>query len=220
VKSTGKAIPACPLCSFGPARHFHRDRFRDYFRCPACALIFVDPASLPSPEREKARYDEHQNGPADPGYRNFLSRLAAPLAERLGNQPLEGLDFGCGPGPTLSVMLEEMGYRMSTYDPFFAPAPTALARQYDFVTCTEAMEHFHAPAREWTLLLNMLKPGGWLGLMTELAGDVDAFANWHYTNDFTHVSFFSRGTFRYLAARDGLEIEFPDDNVILLRKPG
>lgn len=219
VEPAGRVMPACPLCHGASANDFCQDQRRAYFRCQVCALIFADPATLPSPEEEKARYDKHENSPDDQDYRRFLSRLANPLAERLGNQPLEGLDFGCGPAPTLSVMLEEMGYSMATYDPYFARTPSVLGKHYDFVTCTEAIEHFHAPGKEWKLLVDMVKPGGWLGLMTKLATDAEAFEQWHYRNDLTHVSFFSQKTFRYLAQRDGLEVEFIDDDVILLRRP-
>ncbi|PSW13098.1 class I SAM-dependent methyltransferase [Photobacterium sanctipauli] len=208
----------CPLCHSEVAEIFHRDKRREYFRCPECALIFADPEALLAPSDEKAVYDQHENNPADEGYRRFLNRLAAPLMARIGDEPLQGLDFGCGPGPTLSVMLEEAGHNMAVYDPYFADQPEVLEQQYDFVTCTEAIEHFYTPAKEWGLLLGMLKPGGWLGLMTKLARDADAFAQWHYKSDPTHVSFFSRETFQYLADRDGLDVEFVGNDVILLRK--
>ncbi|WP_299019935.1 class I SAM-dependent methyltransferase [uncultured Photobacterium sp.] len=211
-------MQTCPLCHSQSAGTFHQDKRRAYFRCLDCALIFAEPDALLPPEDEKAVYDQHENNPEDLGYRSFLGRLATPLAERLGASPLSGLDFGCGPGPTLSVMLEEMGYNMAIYDPYFAHKPEALERQYDFVTCTEAIEHFYTPAKEWGQLIGMVKPGGWLGLMTKLATDIDAFVQWHYKNDPTHVSFFSRETFRYLAQRDSLEVEFVGNDVILLRK--
>ncbi|UXI01205.1 class I SAM-dependent methyltransferase [Photobacterium sp. TY1-4] len=211
-------MQTCPLCQHQSADAFVEDRLRAYFRCQACALIFADPAALLAPADEKAVYDQHENNPADQGYRRFLNRLAEPLSERLGPAPLDGLDFGCGPGPTLSVMLAEMGHQMAIYDPYFADEPALLEATYDFVTCTEAIEHFYTPAREWALLLNMVKPGGWLGLMTKLATDAEAFARWHYKNDPTHVSFFSRETFRFLARRDGLSVEFVGNDVILLRK--
>ncbi|MGR5149030.1 class I SAM-dependent methyltransferase [Photobacterium alginatilyticum] len=208
----------CPLCQSHSADTFHQDKRRVYFRCQECALVFADPEALLAPDDEKAVYDKHENNPDDPGYRRFLGRLADPLIERLGTSSCSGLDFGSGPGPTLSVMLAEMGYNMAIYDPYFAHDPTVLDRQYDFVTCTEAIEHFYTPAKEWGLLTAMVKPGGWLGFMTKLATDADAFAHWHYKNDPTHVSFFSRETFRYLAKRDGLEVEFVGNDVILLRK--
>ncbi|PQJ64954.1 class I SAM-dependent methyltransferase [Photobacterium angustum] len=208
----------CPLCHSEQHGVFVEDKNRCYFRCQQCALIFADPEAQLSPEQEKAVYDQHQNNPDDMGYRQFLGRLATPLVERLPAGPLDALDFGSGPGPTLSIMLEEMGYNMAIYDPYFAPDPSVLTRQYDFVTCTEAIEHFNQPAKEWGLLLSMIKPGGWLGLMTKLATDAEAFTRWHYKNDPTHVSFFSRDTFRFLAQRDGLEVEFVGNDVILLRK--
>ncbi|MCG3864313.1 MULTISPECIES: class I SAM-dependent methyltransferase [unclassified Photobacterium] len=208
----------CPLCHSEQPGIFVEDKNRRYFRCQHCALIFADPEAQLSPEQEKAVYDQHQNNPDDMGYRQFLGRLATPLVERLSQGSLTGLDFGSGPGPTLSIMLEEMGYNMTIYDPYFAPDHSVLTHQYDFVTCTEAIEHFNQPAKEWGLLLSMIKPGGWLGLMTKLATDAEAFTRWHYKNDPTHVSFFSRDTFRFLAQRDGLEVEFVGNDVILLRK--
>ena len=217
----GALAQRCPLCERLKTNIFLREPGRAYYRCPDCRLIFADPAALPSPEEEKQRYLLHRNSPDDQNYREFLSRLAGPLAQHLGNKPLAGLDFGCGPGPALSVILEEMGYLMETYDPFFADNPSALSKQYDFVTCTETIEHFHFPGKEWSLLLSIIKPGGWLGIMTKMVADPDnenAFAGWHYRTDFTHVSFFSKETFRYLSKRDGLTVQFIDSDVILLKK--
>ncbi|MGF1683024.1 class I SAM-dependent methyltransferase [Photobacterium minamisatsumaniensis] len=208
----------CPLCHCEVAEIFHQDKRREYFRCGECALIFADPNALLMPIEEKTVYEQHQNNPADEGYRRFLNRVAAPLMAHFGSTPLQGLDFGCGPGPTLSVMFEEAGHQMAVYDPYFANNPEVLARQYDFVTCTEAIEHFYTPAKEWGLLLSIIKPGGWLGVMTKLATNADAFGQWYYKNDPTHVSFFSRETFQYLARRDSLDVEFVGNDVILLRK--
>lgn len=208
----------CLLCHSQSTALFFEDRRRQYVRCGECALIFADPESRLSSEEEKAHYDLHENNPEDLGYRRFLARLAEPLMERLGATSLDGLDFGCGPGPTLSLMLAEAGHKMAIYDPYFANKPEVLDTQYDFVTCTEAIEHFYTPAKEWGQLVGMVKSGGWLGLMTKLAKDADAFAQWHYKNDPTHVSFFSRETFQYLAQRDGLDVEFVGNDVILLRK--
>lgn len=211
-------MKSCPLCESLTASNYARDNRRHYFRCVRCALIFADPASRPARGEEKAVYDQHQNSPDDPGYRQFLNRLADPLVKRLGNRKLHGLDFGSGPGPTLSIMLKEQGYRMSIYDPFYAADTVVLNRQYDFVTCTEAIEHFHVPGREWRLLLDLVKPGGCLAIMTRLVEETDDFLQWYYKNDPTHVSFFSRGTFDYLAERDCLQCELIGKDVVLLTK--
>ncbi|MCG7496752.1 class I SAM-dependent methyltransferase [Vibrio sp. Of7-15] len=208
----------CPLCHHQQTSDFFQDKRRRYYRCEQCWLIFVDPNDRLDSGTEKAHYDQHENDPQDQGYRRFLSRMSEPLLARLAQPNLEGLDFGCGPGPTLSLMIEEAGHQVALYDVYYAPDERVLSKQYDFVTCTEAIEHFYTPSKEWELLLSLVKPGGWLGIMTKLARDVDAFSTWHYKNDATHVSFFSRETFLYLAKEHELAIEFIGNDVILLRK--
>ncbi|WP_158162143.1 class I SAM-dependent methyltransferase [Grimontia hollisae] len=208
----------CPLCGSADIADFEQDKRRRYFRCQRCSLVFADPASLLSAEEEKAIYNQHDNVVDDPGYRHFLSRIATPLGEKLGDASLQGLDFGCGPGPALAAVLRDAGHEMAIYDPYFFPDNRVLERTYDFVTCTEAIEHFYLPHREWRQLLGLVRPGGWLAIMTKLVIDADAFTRWHYKNDPTHVSFFSRETFCFLAERDGLDVDFVGNDVILLRK--
>lgn len=213
----------CPLCGDLASQSFHGDRLREYRQCAVCSLIFVPPRYFLSREDEKAEYDLHENSPLDTGYRRFLGRLFTPLNERL--QPRSrGLDFGSGPGPTLSVMFEEVGHPMAIYDPFYAPDSEvlnhhALTRPYDFITATEVFEHLHDPRTDLDRLWSCLKPGGWLGVMTKLALGPDAFATWHYKNDRTHVCFFSRSTFRWLAKRWAAKLTFLGRDVMLLRRP-
>ncbi len=208
----------CPLCLQASPHHYHQDKRRHYFQCGRCQLVFVDPASLLPASAEKQVYDQLQNTNEDEGYRRFLTRLAEPLLARLPLQQ-HGLDFGCGPGPVLAQMLTEAGHQVALFDPYYQPDRTPLKQSYDFITCTEAIEHFYQPRREWHLLLSLLKPGGYLGLMTKLVRNPTAFAQWHYKNDLTHVSFFSEATFTYLAQADGLRLEFIGNDVILLQKP-
>jgi 2-polyprenyl-3-methyl-5-hydroxy-6-metoxy-1,4-benzoquinol methylase len=97
-----------------------------------------------TPSDEKACYDRHDNRPDDSRYRHFLNRLFSPLSRRLAANS-KGLDFGCGPGPTLSVMFEEAGHQVALYDPFYAPDRSALSGPYDFITLSEVAEHMAAP---------------------------------------------------------------------------
>ncbi len=210
-------MPTCPLCASADHASYHRDARRDYRRCRRCALVFVPPHQRLGPDAEKAVYDRHENSPDDPGYRRFLSRLFDPLAARLA-PGARGLDFGAGPGPTLSVMFEEAGHPMAIYDPFYAPDAAALERTYDFITATEVVEHLFAPGRELERLLGLLAPGGWLGLMTKRLESAEAFADWHYILDPTHVCFFGEATFRWLAERWQLRVTFPAADVVLLQK--
>lgn len=191
---------------------------RDYWRCGNCELRFLDPGQRPGREEEFAHYLHHDNDPEDPGYRRFLSRVAKPLLERLG-PGLQGLDYGCGPGPALATMLREAGHEVALYDPFFRPDPAPLRETYDFITCTETVEHFHDPAGEFDRLDALLRPGGWLAVMTCFQDDDAAFAQWHYRRDPTHVVFYRAETFRKLAALRGWTCEIPAKDIVLLGKP-
>jgi SAM-dependent methyltransferase len=207
----------CPLCKTAETEAFLNDKVRGYFKCRECGLVFVPPEQYLSPEQEKAEYDRHDNSPDDPGYRKFLGRLFEPMRKQIPTHS-NGLDFGCGPGPALPVMFEEAGYKMAVFDCFYANNPAMLSRQYDFITCTEVVEHLHHPAEELERLWNCLKPGGTLGIMTKLALDREKFANWHYKRDLTHVCFFSQATFQWLAAKWQAKLTFVDNDVIILYK--
>jgi cyclopropane fatty-acyl-phospholipid synthase-like methyltransferase len=177
----------------------------------------VPPGQYLAEADEKAAYDHHQNSPTDPDYRRFLSRLFLPLQDRLAPNS-QGLDFGSGPGPTLSIMFEEIGHTVAIYDYFYAKNPVALQQLYDFITATEVVEHLHDPATIFSQLWTLLKPGGYLGLMTKLVRDQVAFAKWHYKNDLTHVCFFSRATFEWLADQWQADLEFFGNDVMLFHK--
>ncbi len=103
----------CPVCETEPARHFRMCGVHDYWRCRACAATFLDPSQLPDKTTEHRRYRLHRNDPDDVRYRAFLSRLTTPLLARLPAGVL-GLDYGCGPGPALAVMLREAGHTMGS----------------------------------------------------------------------------------------------------------
>lgn len=208
----------CPVCRGGVTIPFATIGDRDYRRCPECEATVLDPRQRPLPLDEYAHYLHHQNRPDDPGYRRFLSRLADPLLTRLAPGS-RGLDYGCGPGPALAAMLAEAGHRMAVFDPYFAPDLAPLDETYDFVTCTETAEHFHAPATEFARLRAMIRPGGWLGLMTCFQTDDARFADWHYRKDPTHVVFYRAATFAHLARVWGWSFEVPVKDVVLMQRP-
>jgi SAM-dependent methyltransferase len=209
---------ACPVCRAHHPRFLLHVEGRDYWRCEACEARFLDPRQRPSPRQEREHYRTHENHPDDPGYRRFLARLATPLLARL-EPGLRGLDYGCGPASALPVMLREAGHEMAEYDPFFHPDPSPLRSTYDFITCTEVAEHLHRPADELDRLDRLLRPGGWLGLMTCFQTDDERFAGWHYRRDPTHVVFYRESTLRRLAAWRGWTCEIPAKDIALLRKP-
>lgn len=207
---------SCRLCGeSSPALFLDADR--KYFRCGTCFLVQVEEDAFLSPSDERREYDLHQNRVEDPAYRSFLSRLTEPLTQHL-EPGAEGLDFGCGPGPALAAMMRESGFTMKVYDPFYAPDESVFEQSYDFITASEVVEHLHEPGRELDRLWGMLKPGGWLGIMTKRVRDLEAFRSWHYRRDPTHVCFFADESFQWLEKHWAAEFHAVGNDVALLRK--
>ena len=213
---------ACPLCRSPNTSLLHTggkaSGHRDFFHCARCDLVFVPERFFLSDEDEKARYLQHNNDPYDEGYRGFLGRLWQKLKPHL-KSGMKGLDYGAGPGPALAAMMTGDGFDVRLYDPYFHRDGSALADTYDFITCTETVEHFHDPAREFDRLDGMLKLPGWLGVMTGMLEDWDEFPSWYYHRDPTHVCFYSRKTMTWVAERHSWEPPlFPRENVVLFKK--
>lgn len=209
----------CPLCQRGQAREFFAGRARNYYQCRHCSLVFVPSTQFLSAENEKKRYDLHQNSPDDAGYRRFLQKFFSQLQPHL-NPGSIGLDFGSGPGPTLSLMFEQAGHSMTLYDRFYEPNSAVFEKQYDFITAAEVVEHLHDPKQELERLWSCLKQGGMLGIMTQRVVDRDAFSQWRYKDDLTHVCFFEPGTFTWLARQWDAELTFAERDIVILKKKG
>ncbi len=205
----------CLLCGETTRNKIFSNASRDFYRCLNCDLIFVPPCFQLNQNEEKKQYDFHQNNPDDIGYRNFLNQLAKPLLGYL-TLGMKGLDFGSGPGPTLHKMLEDSGYQMKIYDPLYANYPENINQQYDFITCTEVVEHFCDPKGSWQTLVNLAKKQGYLGIMTLLHDNVRNFSTWWYKNDLTHVVFYSSITMQWIADKFELRFLLSDQTRVIL----
>lgn len=194
----------CPLCHSTKLGVLFREEAsaREYSSCDECGLVHLRPEQRLTGNDEKMRYLHHENSVEDSGYRAFLEPVVVEVSTRLAGGGL-GLDFGAGPGPALAAMLTERGHRVALYDPFFHPSSEVLVSgHYDFVVCTEAAEHFFDPAREFRLMRSLLKPGGFLVVMTRFVPDRE-FEQWHYRRDPTHVCFFREDTFQWMGREFG-----------------
>jgi len=204
----------CPLCDTLITTAPFTAHLRHYHDCAGCGLIHVDPADRVTREEELRHYQTHHNDPNDLRYRTFLNRFVVPLVAVLTPGAV-GLDYGCGPGPTLSAMLRERGHPTAEYDPFFFRDEALLDQQYDFVTCTETAEHFFSPSAEFTRMFGLLRPGGVLGVMTQMVRDAEPFERWRYARDPTHVCFYRPETMRWIAARFDRRVGMPEPSVAL-----
>ncbi len=189
-----------------------------YYHCDNCDLIFMDSAFYVTSEEEKIRYTKHNNTIENEGYVNmflkFINKAVKPYIK-------EGsaLDFGCGPGPVLSALLNKDDFVTDVYDPYFYPEKIYLNKSYDLITCTEVIEHISEPLKTFDFFYKYLKIGGILTFMTLFHSGVESFENWWYKNDSTHICFYSLKTFKYLETHTNFKIIFKDDkNTITMKK--
>lgn len=183
----------CPLC-YWDSWEFYSEQFR---KCNWCTSIFRCSKYFISPEKEKLRYQEHNNDIENKKYQAFVSPIVDTIIQN--HKPTEiWLDFWAGTGPVISHMLWKKWFSTKLYDPFFHNNPKLLENRYDFIIACEVVEHFHNPRKEFELLYNLLKPWGKLYIMTDLYSQEVDFHNWYYKNDKTHVFFYSDAAFKYI----------------------
>lgn len=207
----------CPLCGAKSNEKILSKWQKDYYYCKSCELIFINPELLLNASDEKSRYEYHLNSIEDTGYVNFLNRVVEPASKYL-DKTMVGLDYGCGPGPTLSQLIEQKEIKCGFYDPIFFPE-LDFNSKFDFIFATECFEHFYNPKEEIQKLIGLLKPNGILAIMTEFWKTKEEFPNWYYLKDDTHVSLFNESTFDYICKKYGFEVLFSDaQRVIILRK--
>ena len=212
--------PPCPLCHSCRCRPFAKKRFRWGLRrwllCENCRLVFVPLGDHPSTQEERNEYDLHENSLDDPRYLSFLEQLKRPLVDCLP-EAAQGLDFGCGPAPALAHLLGQAGFQTQVWDPIYFPDPSHLSRSYDFVTCTEVVEHFRQPSQEWARLKKLVAPGGILGVMTSQRDEAAEFLDWSYIRERTHLSLYSKTTIEWIKSRWNYSAVFANRRVLLLR---
>ncbi|MCC5924953.1 MAG: class I SAM-dependent methyltransferase [Bacteroidetes bacterium] len=219
------SVLTCPLCGKeAPEWSDHglmsQDK-RAFYLCDRCSLIYCSPVTYLPFDVEQSRYELHENNLEDPHYLSFLSRVLAPVQERLHGGML-ALDYGSGPGPTMPVLLESYGISCALYDPIYAP--NAPSGQFDLITSTETFEHFQHVSSSLEHIRSLLKPGGLLCIMTEQWTDIKRFSNWYYTRDDTHVCFYHSRTFDWIGNHYGLKLLHNDGKRVvcyqkIIKKP-
>lgn len=207
----------CTLCEGSYLKEIVLEKDpRSYFLCKKCFLIFAHSDFHLNKETEKLRYTNHQNGIDQVGYVRFLHRAITPSLDFIRSE-MVGLDYGCGPSPTLSKLLSKEGIECFDYDPIFGIDHPL--NQYDFIFATECFEHFFYPKKDLQKINSLLKSNGVLSIMTEQWVTEEGFKDWYYKNDPTHVSFFHKNTFEYISSDLNFDIVYQDeDRVVIFRR--
>ncbi|MBN2895902.1 MAG: class I SAM-dependent methyltransferase [Campylobacterales bacterium] len=210
----------CPVCTAQTLHFFDPLMEWDFYRCPTCKLIFKDPKHAPSAAKELQIYNNHHNTIDSPGYAPMFEEFIDFSFRADLNSIHEVLDFGCGPGPVLAVLMKRLGLHVSLYDKYFHPHPCYEGKVFDLITCTEVIEHVADPLGLLRFFHQHLHKGGYLALMTQFhPNDETHFLQWWYRKDPTHVTFFRPETFAYMAAHSGFKVlRFDPKKSIYLQK--
>jgi hypothetical protein len=200
LRRTGQLV-RCHLCQ-ASATFFYSGKYGKYFRCETCHGIFLAPEYFPTALAEKKRYEKHSQDVTNPGYQEFVTPLVQAIIKNQTPQE-HGLDFGCGRQSIIQYLLQPAGFELALYDPYFKNNPELLNRKYDFIVCSEVIEHFQNPAKEFKLLHSLLNPGGSLYCLTDIYTEKTDFKNWYYKNDPTHVFFYHPETIKFIQEQFG-----------------
>ena len=208
----------CRLCQgLNTILIYHSPNGRAFYQCPACGYTQLHSQCFVSPEQEKARYLLHENNVESEGYQNFLKPVVEQIL-KYQNPSDQGLDYGAGPSSVVVHMLQKKHYSIDSYDPIFHQDQKILNQKYDYLVCTEVVEHFKNPIVEFEKMLSLLKPQSLLFLKTGLTDSVKNFSEWHYHRDPTHVGFFNQKSLESLETRLSiLRLEQYQDFVIFKR---
>ena len=126
-----------------------------------------------------------------------------------------GLDYGCGPSTALGILMTQSGRPTVSYDPVFHPDASALDERYDFVTCSEVLEHVHQPLALLQTLERLLAKGGTIGIMTRWYDGQMPFETWSYRRDPTHVCFYRERTMQWIAAHFDWQLTIPATDIAI-----
>ncbi len=209
----------CPICTSQTSSFVDPKPQITYHACCSCGYTFKAPEHHHDLPTQKSRYDLHQNDPDDPGYRAYFQRFLDYILPRV---PVGGraLDFGCGASGLLASMLTESGYTADRYDPIYYPDSAYASQGYDLIVSTEVFEHLDDPLTILRHVTERLTPTGHLALQTQFAPDTrEAFLDWYYRLDPTHIGFFTPRTFAVMGEHLGLQIVGEDgaNKVVMAR---
>ncbi len=207
----------CTVCKNNKVEFFLKIKNLDYWRCKLCKATILDPIHHISGSKEKKHYLKHNNEVDDTRYRDFLFNLIGPLKDKISINDL-GLDYGCGYAPALADIFKKMGFNIELYDPFFFKNVDFSFRKFNFITCSEVVEHFFKPHKEFDKIDELLASNSWFAVMTSFMTDDKLFKNWHYRRDPTHVVFYKKITFKVIASQRNWKITFPSKNIVFFHK--
>jgi len=197
----------CKICDSATTPITDNKTQKKYHKCLTCSYIFLDDVFYVDEEREKKHYDKHHNSFESLGYVKMFEDLIEEFVMPYKASIRSALDFGCGEGEVLPILLERTSIDCDRYDLFYFPKKVYEGKKYDLILSTEVFEHLSNPLEVLKKLLLHVEKNGYILLMSAFHPDNDnEFFKWWYIRDVTHIGFFNINTFEYIADKLGLVI--------------
>jgi len=210
----------CKICNSGTTYIIDIKTKKKYHKCLKCEYIFLNELFYIDYKAEKKHYDKHHNSFESLGYVKMFEDLIEEFVTPYEKDIDTSLDFGCGEGEVLAILLQNNKIRCDRYDLFYFPKKTYEGKEYDLIVSTEVLEHLENPLKVLKELLSHVKTDGYLLLMSAFhPADDEKFLKWWYIRDITHIGFFNLKTFEYLAGELSLKIlKHNSKNTIIFKK--
>ncbi|MDA7817524.1 class I SAM-dependent methyltransferase [Sulfurimonas sp.] len=208
----------CKICQSDTHSIVNPKTKKIFHKCSTCKYIFLDEEFYVDQFLEKKHYDKHHNNLESLGYVKMFEDLVDEFVNPLHVK--RALDFGCGEGEVLPIVLERNSVSCDRYDLFYFPEKVYENKKYDLICSTEVFEHLQNPLEMLKQLLLHVEEGGYILLMSNFHPDNDEeFLKWWYIRDITHIGFFHLETFEYIAKKLNLEIvKHNSKNTIMFKK--
>jgi 2-polyprenyl-3-methyl-5-hydroxy-6-metoxy-1,4-benzoquinol methylase len=223
-------VSCCPLCGSADIGFKATGKRYAFDSCNACRYIFANP--MPTMRELEALYVKPRGDAAeDREFPKARTRMRKALARALRFLPYivgkRALDLGCGGGFMVEAM-RVFGARASGLD--INPRSIAYARNrfpkcaffdedfesfaarglaFDFVYCSDVLEHVSDLKQTMDFLDRIVKPGGHVYINTPDAAHPKVprdITRWDVFDDPQHVHFFTLENARILFARAGFDI--------------
>ncbi len=210
----------CKICQSDTTTITDTKTLKDYHKCSTCRYIFLDEKFYIDEQSEKKHYDKHHNNFESLGYVKMFDDLIDEFVEPFKEYIKTALDFGCGEGEVLPVLIERREIKCDRFDLFYFPEEVYKDKKYDLISSTEVFEHLQNPLEMIKKLLLHVEENGYILLMSAFHPDDDEkFLKWWYIRDVTHIGFFNMSTFEYIAKELNLRIlKHNSKNTIMFQK--
>lgn len=189
---------SCPICESVQLTSADLSSKGCFFGCQVCEYIFKDPSQRLGLSEERNRYLAHNNDISDSRYINYLMKTFDKVRPNLkGHETV--IDYGCGPTQGLKQALNKTNFKVLSFDPIFFPDTFDESIRVDAIFCSEAIEHSFLPIQVFEYWNKILGPSGIITLRTAFHPGIKNLKDWWYLDDLTHVGFFNRETFHWIA---------------------